>query len=649
VHCALDPKIPGHFIGSIVYIESGLYQVSSVPQLLLIDGQQRITTLSLLLAALSKVLADGIIENDMTQRKINNYYLFNSEEGHDLRYKALLTRNDKETFFKLIEDRELPALFSHHILENYKFFEEQIRNNKQIDLTKLYQGIRKLFIVDISLDRNYDNPQLIFESLNSTGLDLSQADLIRNYILMGLEPKEQEKIYNDYWHPMENSFEQVDYAVYFDRFMRDFLTIETGQIPNIGEIYSEFKSYVNRNNDTSIIEIIKKVHYYSKLYVKLIYGREDNQDIRNAINDIRDLKVEVSYPFLLQVFDDYSMEHISRNEFLSTLRLVESYVFRRAICLIPTNSLNKTFANLTKEIDKDNYLESLKANFMLKEGYMRFPKDEEFKAQFPVVPLYNLRIKDYTLRKLENFQHNKEPIDIKNCTIEHIMPQNQNLHPTWRQELGDQWQEIQQKYLHTIGNLTGYNSELGDLSFLEKRDRNGGFASSPLSLNHKLAKLDYWTKDTIEKRAQELTDLSIHIWPAPDLDSSVLEKYKPTRPSESDHVYTEEDHLKNGDNNTKQLYLTLRDKVLQLGNDIRLHIERHYIGFAKNRNFITIKIRRAYLLADLTTHDGFLDPRGISIQPYKNLYGGKVRRVRVGSEAIFNDLLPLIQQSYEKA
>jgi uncharacterized protein with ParB-like and HNH nuclease domain len=502
VRSALDPKIPGHFIGSIVYIESGLYQVSSVPQLLLIDGQQRITTLSLLLAALSKVLANGNIEGDMTQRKINNYYLFNSEEGHDLRYKILLTRNDKETFFNIIEDRELPALFSHHIVENYKFFEEQIRNNKQIDLTKLYQGIRKLFVVDISLDRNYDNPQLIFESLNSTGLDLSQADLIRNYILMGLEPKEQEKLYNDYWHPMENSFEQVDYAVYFDRFMRDFLTIETGQIPNIGEIYSEFKSYVNSNNDTLIIEIIKKVHYYSKLYVKLIYGREDDQDIRNAINDIRDLKVEVSYPFLLQVFDDYSKQHISRNEFLSTLGLVESYVFRRAICLIPTQSLNKTFANLTKEIDKDNYLESLKANFMLKEGYMRFPKDEEFKAQLPVVPLYNLRIKDYTLRKLENFHHNKEPIDIKNCTIEHIMPQNQNLHPTWRQELGDHWQEIQQKYLHTIGNLTitGYNSELGDLPFLEKRDRDGGFASSPLSLNHKLAKLVHWTKDAIEKK-----------------------------------------------------------------------------------------------------------------------------------------------------
>jgi predicted transport protein len=209
--------------------------------------------------------------------------------------------------------------------------------------------------------------------------------------------------------------------------------------------------------------------------------------------------------------------------------------------------------------------------------------------------------------------------------------------------------QIQQKYLHTIGNLTitGYNSELGDLSFLEKRDRDGGFASSPLSLNHELAKLDRWTKDEIEKRAHELTDLSVHIWPAPDLDSSLLEKYKPIRPSESDHVYTEEDHLINGDSNTKQMYITLRDKVLQLGSDIRLHIERHYIGFAKNRNFITIKIRRAYLLADLTTHDGFQDPKGISIQP--NLYGGKVRRVRVGSEAIFDDLLPLIQQSYEKA
>jgi uncharacterized protein with ParB-like and HNH nuclease domain len=156
----------------------------------------------------------------------------NSEETYGLRYKILLTRSDEETFINIIEHHEPPTLYSHHLVENYEFFEEQIQNT-QINLTKLYQGIQKLFIVDISLDRNYDNPQLIFESLNSTGLDLSQADLIRNYILMGLEPKEQERIYNEYWHPMESSFEQVDYTEYFDRFMRDFLTMTLRNITTL--------------------------------------------------------------------------------------------------------------------------------------------------------------------------------------------------------------------------------------------------------------------------------------------------------------------------------------------------------------------------------------------------------------------------------
>ncbi|MFL6431964.1 MAG: DUF262 domain-containing protein, partial [Nitrososphaeraceae archaeon] len=294
---ALSPEIPGHFIGSIVYIESGVYQVSSVPQLLVIDGQQRLTTLSLLLTALSKAVGKDDLEGDITPIKIKNYYIFNDLEQHDLRYKIILTENDKETFVSIIEGRELPTLFSHHIVENYKFFEEQIRDT-QINLIRIFQGIQKLFIVDISLDRNYDNPQLIFESLNSTGLDLSQADLIRNYILMSLEPKEQARIYNEYWRPMEKSFEQVDYTEYFDRFMRDYLTMETDQIPNISEIYSKFKSYMASYKDGAIDRVVEKIRYYSKLYTKLIYGREENSEIRQAINDIRELKVDVSYPFL---------------------------------------------------------------------------------------------------------------------------------------------------------------------------------------------------------------------------------------------------------------------------------------------------------------------------------------------------------------
>lgn len=267
---ASDSTIQGHFIGSIVYIESGLYQISSVPQLLVIDGQQRLTTLSLLLASLSKALEEDSGEGEITPMKINNYYLFNSMEKHELRYKIRLRERDKETFLSIVENREYPTLFSEHIVENYKFFEEQIRNTK-IDLTKLYQGISKLFMIDISLDRNYDNPQLIFESLNSTGLDLSQADLIRNYLLMGLEPKDQERIYINYWNSIESSFEQIDYTEYFDRFIRDLLTVMTGNIPNISEIYTNFKHYRVARKNTSIEEMVKVIQHYSKLYTKLIY------------------------------------------------------------------------------------------------------------------------------------------------------------------------------------------------------------------------------------------------------------------------------------------------------------------------------------------------------------------------------------------
>jgi uncharacterized protein with ParB-like and HNH nuclease domain/predicted transport protein len=653
VRAALDPEIHGHFLGSIVYITSGLYHASTtVQQLLVIDGQQRLTTLSLLLFALSKALRDANIEGDISQRKIINYYIINSEEQQDLRFKIVLTRNDKDTFFSIIESHEYPVLFSHHMVENYKFFEEKIRNINQITLNELFQGISKLIIVDISLDRNYDNPQLIFESLNSTGLDLSQADLIRNYMLMGLEPKEQERIYNTYWHPMERSFEQDDYTEYFDRFMRDFLTIKTGQIPNKSEIYSNFKSYVMSRRDSSIGDIIENIHYYSKIYVKLIYDREDVQDIRHALTDIRDLDVEVSYPFLLEVFDDYLKGQISQNDLLAVLQLIESYVFRRAICLIPTKALNKIFANLSKEIDKNNYLESLKAAFILKEGFARFPTDQEFKAQFPIVPLYSFRrISKHALRKLENIHHRKEPIDIENYTIEHIMPQNKDLSPTWRRDLGENWQEIHQKYLDTVGNLTitGYNSELGDLPFLEKRDRKGGFASSPLTLNHSLSKLDHWNGEEIEKRASELTSLAIHIWPAPYLENFILERYRQSKQVESGRVYTEEDRLKRGDDSIKRLYGILKNKVLQLGDNITVRPVRYYIGFARNRNFIAIRIRRAHLLVDLVTHEGFIDSKDISVQAHKAHYGGRIRRVRVASEAILNDLVPLIRQTYEKA
>ena len=251
----------------------------------------------------------------------------------------------------------------------------------------------RLVIVNVSLDRNYDNPQLIFESLNSTGLDLSQADLIRNYILMGLEPRKQEELYKDYWFPMEQSFGHSERSPQFDRFIRDYLTIKnSGKIPIIGEVYSDFKNYVRNLKEGNIKNIVADIYLYSKYFVKLTLLKEDDEEIRKILSDIKDLKVDVAYPFLLEVYDDYRLQRITREEFRNVLKLVESYVFRRAICGIPPGYLNKTFANLSKSIVKNNYLESLKAAFLMMEAYRRFPINEEFKQAFVIKDVYNLRI-----------------------------------------------------------------------------------------------------------------------------------------------------------------------------------------------------------------------------------------------------------------
>ena len=239
----MDKAVQGHFIGSIVYIQGGIYHSSSISELVVIDGQQRLTTLFLMIKAISNHIQESEIKGDINSKKINNYYLINNDEDSDeLRPKIILTKGDKEILVNLLENKEISTNQYSKILQNYKFFEEQILKS-QIDSNEILSGISKLFIVDISLERERDNPQLIFESLNSTGLELSQADLIRNFMLMRLEPKEQEMIYSYYWYPMEREFEQQDYENYFNRFIEKYLTIELGRIPNIGDVYSEFKIY----------------------------------------------------------------------------------------------------------------------------------------------------------------------------------------------------------------------------------------------------------------------------------------------------------------------------------------------------------------------------------------------------------------------
>lgn len=524
---AQNDHIPTHFIGSIVYVGRGPVQ-ASITEMLVIDGQQRLTTLFLLLAALAEALETRSEEQskDITATKLRNQYLFNSYENDEKYYKLVLTKSDRETLNAILERQEEPQTVSPRIQDNFQFFRERI-SQCEISPALLFRGIYKLTIVDIALDLQ-DNPQLIFESLNSTGLDLSESDLIRNYVLMGLDQKEQEKLYKKYWYPMEQSFGQTQNIALFNRFMRDFLTLRTGSIPNVNEVYARFKIYHQDKMHVPMEQLIGEIYQYSKYFTCMVLGFEKNIELKHHFENLRVLDVNVVYPFLLEVYAAYEQQRLSHTDFVAVLKLIESYVFRRMICGMYANGLNRVFATLSKEIDKEHYLESLQVILLQKSGSARFPRDEEFQAAFVVKDIYNFHKRRYLFSQLENYKW-KEFVNVGAYTIEHILPQNPNLSAEWQEELGPHWQEVQERYLHTIGNLTltGYNPEMSDRPFREKRDMDCGFVHSKLSLNNELSRLEHWNAEEIEKRARRLAALATEIWSIPVLSPEQRSKYAP--------------------------------------------------------------------------------------------------------------------------
>jgi hypothetical protein len=335
---------------------------------------------------------------------------------------------------------------------------------------------------------------------------------------MGQEPDFQNRLYEEYWFPMEQRFGD-EYTKRFDRFIRDYLTLETRQIPNVKSVYEKFKAHIPSTDDSEILEIIiEDISRYAKHYASIALLQEKDLEFQVCFKNIQDLRVEVAFPFLLEVYEDYTRGTIEKAEIIEIFRLVESYVFRRAVCGIPTNSLNKTFAALMTDVDKKDYLRSLKVAFFQMRSYRRYPSDIEFKQSLLIRDVYNFDRCNYLLRNLENYRRN-DPIGDENHTIEHIMPQNPNLSKAWQDELGENFQEIYEKYLHTIGNLTLIatrdNPALSDLPFGKKRDMDGGFRDSPLRLNRSLAQTEQWDEKTILARAEELAEKALKIWISP--------------------------------------------------------------------------------------------------------------------------------------
>jgi uncharacterized protein with ParB-like and HNH nuclease domain/predicted transport protein len=645
---ASSPEVEAHFIGSIVYIDTGIYQVTSANSIEVIDGQQRLTTISLVLLAITRALEEDGDESAAVARRLTRDYLLQEDDevaGAEPRYKLLLAKSDRDTYMRLVDGREIDAGAAPRLVETYNLFVEQLQRTV-LRPEEVLSGVEKLMLVDIALERDHDNPQLIFESLNSTGLDLSQADLIRNYVLMGLPHKQQEEIYLKSWFPLEQSFPS-DQQQLFDRFMRDYLTMKTGQIPRIDRVYESFKAQA-QDVELSTTELVADVYNQSKHWVKLAFDRADDPALRAAIADLTQLKIDVAFPFLLEVLDDHGQGSISDPELVEVVRLVESYVFRRAIAGIPTNILNKTFASLAREIDKSDYLHSLRAALLLKESYARLPLDEEFRSAFVIKDVYNFRSRNYLLRRLENHDR-KEPVDVDSYTIEHVMPQNPDLSPQWQNGLGPDWPTVQERWLHTIGNLTltGYNSELSDRPFREKLSIKGGFRESPLHLNAYLAKLDTWNEQQIMARAQHLADLALQVWPAPRVSEETLATYRQAR-AKVGVTYSLEDHaaLKGP---IRPLYDKLAKRVLNLDAGVVDEVRKQYIAFKLSSNFLEVAPLASDLKLYLDISPGELDdPSGLGrdVSAVGHWGTGDVE-VRLSGADQLEGVMALVRQAFD--
>ena len=524
VEAGKNDDIKSHFFGSVIYLQKEKVNQRTKPSPdLVIDGQQRLTTMSILLEVLARKIKDTEVKG-LTSEKIRTNYL-----KHNHKYKLFLTKTDKTSLHELIDGKDFSKDHS-RIKENFEFFTKQLEEKKQKYLEHIVMGMEKLFIIDVGLERERDNPQLIFESMNAKGMHLSEIDLIRNFLLLGLTREHQNEIYKKYWKPMENYFGQENIRKYFNRFVRDYLTIKTKKntIPTFKTIYKEFKKFQLKNYPLKehVTDLLFDLEKFAKYYTNIFLDKEEEPQLKQAFKNLVELEAKVSAPFLLQVYDDYDNQKLlSLNDFVEILQLTESYLFRRSFIIeFKTNSLNHTFAKFYNNIEKEDYLESIKLAYQNLEDYKRFPTDEEFKES--IENKNNNGAIHYFLKRWENLDR-KEKISLKDYTLEHIMPQTLTKEcKEWKMMLGENFKQVHEKYLHNVGNLTltRYNSEYSNKSFQEKKEMEGGFNKSPLKLNSSVKDREVWNKEAILDRAKELAKTALKIWKYPNASEEYLKK-----------------------------------------------------------------------------------------------------------------------------
>ncbi len=446
---------------------------------------------------------------------------------------------------------------------------------------------------------------------------------------------------------MEEEFKQNKKL--FDRFVRHYLTIKTRDIPNINKVYVALKDY-RQKEGIGIEDLLKDLQKYCGYFCQIVFKKdkkEDDKDLNKALGFLVDLEMDVIYPLLLELYSDYSDGVLSKDDFRRSIDLIESYICRRAVCGLGTNSLNKVFPSFTKHIQKDEYFKSLKAHFLLLKNNQRFPENDEFKEEFMRKNFYNFKLNIYFFNRMENFDR-KERVYTHEYTIEHIMPQT--LTEEWEKDLGENFQEIHNKYLHTIGNLTwtGHNSEYSNRSFKEKQGMEKGFKDSPLRLNQGLRDLESFGEEEIKKRANDLADLALKIWIYPNLDAETLEKYKPKKDKKEKKVY-DLNSYKFG-SHSRELFDILSKEIKALDERITENFNQDYISYKFDKNFVDIVVQTKDLKL-------YLNMKFNELQDEKNLARDMTNKGHLGNGDIEVKLetkenipycLGLIKQALEK-
>lgn len=643
-----------HFLGSIVYISTEDHS-SSFTRWLLIDGQQRVTTLTLIATALRDHIVDtgwtGPAEGP-TAKRVEAYFLKNVQEEGDREYKLLLRRHDQATLKALLDRDELPPETSERIRDNYEFFREQL---KKEDPEIVYRGLNRLIVIDVTLDRGIDDPQLIFESLNSTGIDLSQADLIRNFILMRLPEHEQTQLYEKYWRKIEDLFRGSEKM--FDAFVRDYLALRTqaNKQEKASEIYFAFRREFNAVGVQvdKLDELLADLLRFARYHAAFSIGVGDEPSLREPLMRLRH-QVDVPAILIMRLYERHDAGTLSTSEFAKAIKLLESYIFRRAIVGAQTRGYWQVFANLAYRIDAERPLESLKVGLARQRENYRFPDDSEFQKALEEDDLYGKRICFQLLDSLENYD-SKEPTDTSQYSIEHILPQNENLAPEWRDMLGDSWREIQREWLHRLGNLTltGYNSSYSDRPFEDKKTIPGGFKESSVRLNRFVREQSQWTPKEMRLRSQQLATQALKIWPRLEVDTSLI------RAAEQEEMRSRAKRR-----NVEKVPMTetswalfeqLRERVKGLDSDIIELAEQKSVSYHAPAFFLEVLPRknRLNLLLNLEFNE-IDDPHGLAYDTSERKffinaqYEGGVNVPIWGLEDI-EKATPMIRQSHELA